>query len=96
MQVLHKVFSFKINQFSVCCGPKTHNKMKTKKLYVGVSLGLAQLVLLNSSALAQERPASNLDEVVVVGYGTMKKKDITYVIVIIFLEMFTKINYLEL
>ncbi|OYX91885.1 MAG: hypothetical protein B7Y76_13585, partial [Sphingobacteriia bacterium 35-40-5] len=47
--------------------------MKTKKLYVGVSLGLAQLVLLNSSALAQERPASNLDEVVVVASRSPKR-----------------------
>ena len=47
--------------------------MKTKKLYVGVSLGLAQLVLLNSNTLAQERPASNLDEVVVIASRSPKK-----------------------
>lgn len=47
--------------------------MKTKKLYVGVSLGLAQLVLLNSNTLAQERPASNLDEVVVVASRSPKR-----------------------
>lgn len=47
--------------------------MKTKKLYVGVSLGLAQLVLLNSSTQAQERPASNLDEVVVVASRSPKR-----------------------
>jgi vitamin B12 transporter len=47
--------------------------MKTKKNYVAVSLGLAQLVLLNSSALAQERPASNLDEAVVVASRSPKK-----------------------
>ena len=47
--------------------------MKTKKLYVGVSLGLAQLILLNSSVLAQEKPVSNLDEVVVVASRSPKR-----------------------
>ena len=47
--------------------------MKTKKLCVGVSLGLAQLVLLNSSILAQERPVSNLEEVVVVASRSPKR-----------------------
>lgn len=47
--------------------------MKTKKLYVGVSLGLAQLILLNSNALAQERPVANLDEVVVIASRSPKK-----------------------
>ncbi len=47
--------------------------MKTKKLYVGVSLGLAQLILLNSSILAQEKPVSNLDEVVVVASRSPKR-----------------------
>ena len=47
--------------------------MKTKKLYVGVSLGLAQLVLLNSSIQAQERTVSNLEEVVVVASRSPKR-----------------------
>jgi vitamin B12 transporter len=47
--------------------------MKTKKLYVGVSLGLAQLVLLNSTIQAQERPVSNLEEVVVVASRSPKR-----------------------
>ena len=47
--------------------------MKTKKLYVGVSLGLAQLILLNSSILAQEKPVSNLDEVVIVASRSPKR-----------------------
>ncbi len=47
--------------------------MKTKKLYVGLSLGLAQLVLLNSNIQAQERPVSNLEEVVVVASRSPKR-----------------------
>lgn len=47
--------------------------MKTKKLYVGVSLGLAQLALLHSNALAQEKPVANLEEVVVTASRSPKK-----------------------
>ena len=47
--------------------------MKTKKKYVGVSLGLAQLVLLSSNALAQEKPVGVLDEVVITASRSPKK-----------------------
>ncbi len=47
--------------------------MKTKKLYVGVGLGLAQLALLNSFAAAQEKPVGLLDEVVVTASRSPKK-----------------------
>lgn len=47
--------------------------MKTKKLYVGVGLGLAQLALLSSYAAAQEKPASILDEVVVTASRSPKR-----------------------
>ena len=47
--------------------------MKTKKNYVGVSLGLAQLVLLSSNALAQEKPVGVLDEVVITASRSPKK-----------------------
>lgn len=47
--------------------------MKTKKLYVGLSLGLAQLVLLNSNTIAQERPVGILEEVVVTASRSPKR-----------------------
>lgn len=47
--------------------------MKTKKLYVGVGLGLAQLVLLHSSTTAQEKPVGILEEVVVTASRSPKK-----------------------
>lgn len=47
--------------------------MKTKKIYVGVSLGLAQLVLLSSNASAQEKPARTLEEVVVTASRSPKR-----------------------
>lgn len=54
-------------------GQKTHNKMKTKKLYIAVGLGLAQLALLNGNARAQEKPVAILDEVVVTASRSPKK-----------------------
>jgi len=47
--------------------------MKTKKISIGVGLGLTQLMLLNSNIVAQERPVTNLDEVVVVASRSPKK-----------------------
>lgn len=47
--------------------------MKTKKIYVGVGLGLAQLVLLNSGISAQEGPGGMLDEVVVTASRSPKR-----------------------
>ena len=48
--------------------------MKTKKNYVAAGLGLAQLVLLSSSALAQQEPVRNLNEVVVTATRSSKKQ----------------------
>lgn len=65
--------------------------MKTKKLYVGVSLGLAQLVLLSSNALAQEKPVSTLDEVVITASRSPKKRsEIGKVVQIISAETLAK------
>ena len=47
--------------------------MKTKFFYVSACLGLAQLALLNSNALAQQRPVADLDEVVVTASRSPKK-----------------------
>ena len=48
--------------------------MKTKNMYVAAGLGLAQLVLLNGNALAQQDPVRNLDEVVVTASRSSKKQ----------------------
>lgn len=47
--------------------------MKTKKICIGVSLGLTQLVLLSSNIHAQERPDAVLDEVVVTASRSPKR-----------------------
>jgi vitamin B12 transporter len=47
--------------------------MKTKNLYVAAFLGLAQLALLKSNALAQQRPVSVLNEVVITASRSPKK-----------------------
>ena len=47
--------------------------MKTKFFYIAACLGLAQLALLNSNALAQQRPVADLDEVVVTASRSPKK-----------------------
>jgi vitamin B12 transporter len=62
-----------IPSLSVCCGSKTHNKMKTKKLYIAVCLGLTQLALTIVIARAQEKPVAILDEVVVTASRSPKK-----------------------
>lgn len=62
-----------IPSLSVCCGTKTHNKMKTKKLYIAVGLGLAQLTLLNANVCAQDKSVAILNEVVVTASRTPKK-----------------------
>ena len=47
--------------------------MKTKNFYVAACLGLAQMTLLDSKALAQQRPVADLDEVVVTASRSPKK-----------------------
>ena len=47
--------------------------MKTKKLYVAASLGLAQLILPGSNIHAQDKPGASLDEVVITASRSPKR-----------------------
>ncbi|MEJ7780438.1 MAG: TonB-dependent receptor [Daejeonella sp.] len=65
--------------------------MKKTKIYKIAGLGLAHLGLLTNSSLAQERPAANLDEVVVTASRSPKKiSEIGKVTRVITAEMLSK------